>query len=129
MKHSGALVKQGLINLAKVFRDVGDPSNSHSRGEMMKLISGGFSRIEKQVTGWINCVEEAHYEMDRDRKAMELSNYRHKFKTDEKIEQFIKNTQEELFKKGFEVQNSLYDRQAAIDHELTRFKGSLLDLE
>ena len=60
---------------------------------------------------------------------MELSNYRHKFKTDEKIEQFIKDTQEELFKKGFEVQTGLYDRQSAIDHELTRFKGSLLDLE
>ena len=69
----------------------------------MRLIAGGFTRIEKQVTGWISCVEEAHFEMNRDRKAMELSNYRHKHDTDEKVDSFIKATQEELYRKGFDV--------------------------
>ena len=48
-------------------------------------------------------MEEAHFEMNRDRKAMELSNYRHKHSTDEKVDSFIKATQVELYKKGFDV--------------------------
>ena len=95
----------------------------------MKLISSGFSRIEKQVTGWISCVELAHFEMDRDRKAMELSNYRHKFEITEKVDNFIKDTQEELFKKGFEVQTGIFDSMAKIEKEIQRFKGSLIDIE
>ena len=67
--------------------------------------------------------------MDRDRKAMELSNYRHKFEITEKVDNFIKATQEELYKKGFEVQNGIFDSMAKIEKEIQRFKGSLIDIE
>ena len=47
VKRSGAKVSKSLLRLARAFRDLNDPHNSHSRAEMMKIISFSFNRIEK----------------------------------------------------------------------------------
>ena len=96
---------------------------------MMKIITFSFNRIESQVTKWIGSVDTAMLEMSKDKNAVVLENHRFKTALDERMEKFLKDTQLDLYEKGFKIQNVIDDRLRGVELELTRFRGSLVDFE
>ena len=104
---AGVKVSRELQKLARVFADMSDPYNSHSRAEMMKCIGDQFGRIERKVSGWISKVDTALDGMSKDKNAVILENHRFKKKMQDIHDNFVKDTQQELYDKGFNLQQIL----------------------